>query len=54
MINPRSVQADIKEIIAQKGQLRDLIANSKQTFFNYMTEFQLDGYSLVSVYKQFI
>lgn len=53
-INPKSVAADLKETIAQKCQLRDLIAHSKQNLFNYLLEFVLDDYSLIQVYKQLV
>lgn len=34
--------------------MRNLIASSKQVFFNYMSEFTLQTYSLILVYKQFV
>lgn len=52
--HPRTVQQELRDCIAQKCQLRDLIADSKQVFFNYMSEYTLDGYSLVSIYKKFV
>lgn len=51
---PRTVGQDLKEALQQKTQLRDLIAQSKQTFYNYMSEFTLKDYSLIPVYKQFV
>jgi vacuolar-type H+-ATPase subunit I/STV1 len=45
---------EIGEITAQKSQLRDLIAHSKQTLFNYMSDFTLDRYSRIYIYKQFL
>ena len=38
-VNPKTVAQDFKQITAQKCQLRDLIAHSKQTFFNYLNDF---------------
>lgn len=53
-VNPKTVSQDLREIIAQKCQLRDLIAHSKQTFFNYLNDYNLDKFSYVAIYKQFL
>lgn len=53
-VNPKTVSQDLKQTFAQKCQLRDLIAHSKQTFFNYLSNYNQDNYSIIQVYKQFI
>lgn len=53
-VNPKTVAQDLKEIVAQKCQLRDLIAHSKQTFFNYLNDYSQESLSYVAIYKQFL
>lgn len=51
--NPKTVAQDLRAVQNEKAKLRDLIAHSKQTFYNYMNEFTFERYSLLKVYKQF-
>jgi hypothetical protein len=34
--------------------MRELIAAAQQTFYNYIQSFEIEDYSLLMVYKQFI
>lgn len=34
--------------------MKDLIATTKQNLYNYMTDYQQSGHSLILVYKQFV
>lgn len=38
-ITPRSVASDLKGVISAKNDLRELIVTSKQTFFEYLSQY---------------
>lgn len=49
---PRTVEQDLKDAHAQKQQLRELIVQSKQTFFDYLTSYRdHDQISIFQTYK---
>jgi len=34
--------------------MREMVANSKEQFYNYLKALTLDNYSLIGVYRQYI
>ena len=54
LIEPQNIKAEILTITDEKHRMKDLITTTKQNLYNYMCDYQKDGYSLISVYKQFV
>lgn len=54
-VAPRSVHSELMQAVAAKIQLRELITESKKTFFDYLSTFvNNEGVSLIKIYKMVV